>query len=232
MDFRADFFDEPEPPTFLYGMALGEDRFFLEETSLAARPALSFTLLRHRLEQRLAHMGITAQTIDDTERVLFPMNAPLPAPQRVIGFGGAASMVHPASGYMVASVLTWAPRLAAVLRQGLDAGWPPQQIAHRAWTTLWSPARQRQRQLYLLGLETLLRLDTRQTQRFFDAFFKLPPALWHGYLSGTLATSALAGAMWQLFRRGPPSLRPVLLGTALGRGRGLLWQAFNPIANR
>ena len=36
---------------------------------------------------------------------LFPMNLPLPyLRQPVLAFGGAASMVHPASGYMVGSL--------------------------------------------------------------------------------------------------------------------------------
>lgn len=227
MDYRSDFSAASGPPTFLYGMDLGDGRFFLEETSLAARPAMSFALLERRLEQRLAQLGTALREVHDTERVLFPMNAPLPLPQRVIGFGGAASMVHPASGYMVATVLAFAPQLAATFRYGLDTGLPLDEIAHRAWATLWSDARQRQRQLYLLGLEALLSFDTPQIQRFFSTFFGLPTALWQGYLSGTLSHSALAGAMGQLFLRSPPTLRWALASSALTRGE-LLWRAFKP----
>ena len=44
------------------------------------------------------------------------MNLPLPfKKQFVLGFGGAASMVHPASGYMVGSLLRRAPLLAQKL---------------------------------------------------------------------------------------------------------------------
>ena len=39
-------------------------------------------------------------------KVPFPMNLPLPIKKQfVLGFGGAASMVHPASGYMIGSLL-------------------------------------------------------------------------------------------------------------------------------
>jgi lycopene beta-cyclase len=228
MDYRADFPAASGPPTFLYGMDLGDDRFFLEETSLAARPAMSFAQLQDRLEQRLAQLGTALREVHDTERVLFPMNAPLPAPQRVIGFGGAASMVHPASGYMIGSVLTFAPLLAASVRRGLDRGLPLEQIARQAWATLWSDARQRQRQLYLTGLETLMSFDAPQIRSHFANFFALPEPLWQGYLSGALSTSALADTMWQLFRRAPPALRLALMRSALGRGSGPLWQAFKP----
>lgn len=227
MDYRADF-TEPGPPTFLYGMDLGDNRFFLEETSLAARPAMSFTQLKDRLEQRLAQLGITVREVHDTERVLFPMNAPLPAPQRVIGFGGAASMVHPPSGYLIGSALTFAPLLAAALRHGLDRGLPLELIARQAWATLWSDARQRQHQLYLTGLEALMSFDAAQIRSFFTAFFALPEELWQGYLSGTLSLPALTNTMWQLFRRAPPALRRALLRGTFGRAGGLLWQAFKP----
>ncbi|MBS3965717.1 MAG: lycopene cyclase family protein [Truepera sp.] len=225
---HSDFPAASGPPTFLYGMDLGDGRFFLEETSLAARPAVGFAQLKDRLEQRLAQLGTALREVHDTERVLFPMNAPLPAPQRVIGFGGAAGMVHPASGYMIGSVLTFAPLLAASLRRGLDRGLPLEQIARQAWATLWSDARQRQRQLYLLGLEALMSFDTPQIRSHFASFFALPEQLWQGYLSGTLSTSALADTMWQLFRRAPPALRLALMRSALGRGSGPLWQAFKP----
>lgn len=91
MDYRSDFPAASGPPTFLYGMDLGDGRFFLEETSLAARPAMSFAQLKDRLEQRLAQLGTALREVHGTEQAPFPMNAPLPAPQRVIGFGGAAS---------------------------------------------------------------------------------------------------------------------------------------------
>jgi lycopene beta-cyclase/lycopene epsilon-cyclase len=102
MDYRADHLSPAEraqPPTFLYAMDLGEGRFFVEETSLALAPPVPFETLRRRLHQRLAHRGVAVEQVEDEEFCLFPMNLPLPDLQQpVLGFGGAASMVHPACG--------------------------------------------------------------------------------------------------------------------------------------
>ena len=44
------------------------------------------------------------------------MNMPIPdLTQPVLGFGGSAGMVHPASGYMVGSLLRRAPKVAKAL---------------------------------------------------------------------------------------------------------------------
>ena len=59
-------------------MDLGQGRFFVEETSLAAAPALSFVGLQQRLEQRLAHRGIAIEAVEHVEHCLFPMNPALP----------------------------------------------------------------------------------------------------------------------------------------------------------
>jgi len=125
MDYRCDhlsFEQRQQAPTFLYVMDLGQGRFFVEETSLAAAPALSFVSLQQRLEQRLAHRGIAIEAVEHVEHCLFPMNPALPdRRQPVVGFGGAASMVHPASGYMIGSLLRRGPPLAADLAAALAA---------------------------------------------------------------------------------------------------------------
>jgi lycopene cyclase-like protein len=45
-------------PTFLYAMPFSSTRIFVEETSLVARPSLSFDDLKARMYARLAHLGI------------------------------------------------------------------------------------------------------------------------------------------------------------------------------
>lgn len=116
MDYRSDHLGEGEAqfgaPTFLYAMDLGDGLFFVEETSLALAPPVPFEVLKDRLHLRLAHGGIQVEQVEHEEFCLFPMNLPLPdLSQQVVGFGGAASMVHPASGYMVGSLLRRAPPL-------------------------------------------------------------------------------------------------------------------------
>jgi lycopene beta-cyclase len=49
-------------PTFLYAMPFNKTRIFVEETSLVARPGLSFDDLKERLYARLQHLGITVRS--------------------------------------------------------------------------------------------------------------------------------------------------------------------------
>jgi hypothetical protein len=86
-------------PTFLYAMPFSPTRVFLEETSLVARPALGFAELRARLRARLAHLGVVVTAVEEEECCLIPMGGVLPRlPQRVLGIGGTAGMVHPSTG--------------------------------------------------------------------------------------------------------------------------------------
>ena len=109
MDFRSDHLNSSqlsEPPSFLYAMDLGDGNYFVEETSLACSPPLSFESLKARLSSRLSNKGIEIDEIIHEEHCLFPMNLPLPyRDQPLLAFGGSASMVHPASGYLVGSLL-------------------------------------------------------------------------------------------------------------------------------
>ncbi len=226
MDWRADHLDptaQADDPTFLYAMDLGDGRFFVEETSLARDPAFPLGKLEQRLYQRLAHRGIVITQIEHVERCLFPMNLPLPdLAQPVLGYGGAASMVHPASGYQVGAALTMAPIVAeAVARCLADPRLTPAQIACAGWAALWPQPRLRNRALYLFGLHNLLRFDRQQTADFFRTFFALPRPLWSGYLSNTLSTLQLLQTMLLLFGRTSHRVRLSLV-RSLGSGGGLL----------
>ena len=219
MDFQDDFLTPAErtTPTFLYAMDLGDGLFFAEETSLAHRPGLGMATLKGRLERRLAHYGIYITEVLEEEHCRFPMNVPLPdLTQRVVGFGGAASMVHPASGYLMASTLRRAPELAAAVAQALGRGALPEQAAQAAWETLWPRERLQARELYLFGLESLLTLDSTQTKDHFHAFFKLPPSLWRGYHSGTLGALGIAHTMTATFRYATNSVRAAHIRNSFG----------------
>lgn len=208
-----------EDPTFLYAMDLGGGRWFVEETSLARRPALGLDVLEARLHQRLAAEGVRVRRTLDVERCRFPMGVPLPARnQPVVGFGGAAGMVHPATGYQVGAALRRAPALAAALRDALAApGTTPASVAAAGWNAVWPADLVRQRALHEFGLETLLRLDTAQTQAFFSAFFSLPQPDWQGYLSGADSVGNLSRTMLRLFASAPGRLQVALARAALGR---------------
>lgn len=231
MDYQDDFLtpEERRIPTFLFAMDLGGGLYLAEETSLAHRPGLSMDVFEDRLHRRLERYGIRVIETVDLERVRFPMDLPLPdLRQRTVGFGGAASMVHPASGYMVASVLRQAPDLAAAVAKALGASdTSPQGAAEAAWNALWPREKRRARELYLFGIESLMTLDSPQLRAFFTAFFKLPPNLWHGYLSGTLGALGVARTMTAMFRFAPNSVRLPLIRTSFGPERAHLLRALS-----
>lgn len=228
MDYRADYLTVDErryaPPTFLYAMDLGAGRFFVEETSLAHAPAVPFDQLRGRLHRRLAHWGCPVTAIEHEEFCLFPMNMPVPyRNQPVLGYGGAASMVHPASGYQVGAALRYAPVVARTLANALQASdATPVRVVRAGWEALWPQARLRNHRLYLFGLQTMLTFDTVQLQRFFATFFRLPRAQWAGYLSNTLTTPEVMQTMLTLFLRAPGDVRSGLMAAALRHPAGLV----------
>ena len=231
MDYRADHLSEEEllqPPTFLYAMDLGDGRFFVEETSLALAPPVPFEQLRQRLERRLARRGVAVLAVEHEEFCLFPMNLPLPdLDQPVVGFGGAASMVHPASGYLVGSLLRRAPALAEAIALGLNtAGLDSAAVARQAWQSLWPSDLRRKHALYQFGLEKLMRFDEAQLRHFFATFFSLPVAQWSGFLTNTLTVPELLAAMVRLFAIAPGDVRWGLFsaqGRELSLIRPLLW---------
>lgn len=215
MDYRNHHLSpeqQQEPPTFLYAMDLGNGSYFVEETSLAACPPLPSPLLQHRLEQRLERQGCVVEQVQEVEQCLFPMNLPLPdRRQRVVGFGGAATMVHPASGYMLGALLRRGPGLAAAVAQGLRQGQTGAALSRAAWRHLWSDDLVRRHGIYRFGLEKLMRLGSKDLQTFFHTFFQLPQPLWSGFLTNTLPLVGLTGAMVRLLATAPWTIRRHLL---------------------
>ena len=161
------------PPTFLYAFALGGGRWFLEETALVRRPAVGEALLEARLRRRMETMRIRDLRVVGEERVRIGMGGTLPQPQRVVGFGAAAGMVHPATGYSVARSLRAAPELAAALAEALDTG-TPEEASRVGWEALWPREARRRHALHRYGMEALLEMDGEETRGVFDAFFRLP----------------------------------------------------------
>ncbi|XP_042481530.1 lycopene beta cyclase, chloroplastic/chromoplastic-like [Macadamia integrifolia] len=176
-------------PTFLYAMPFSSERIFLEETSLVARPGVSMEEIQERMVARLTHMGIKVKSIEEDEKCVIPMGGPLPVlPQRVVGIGGTAGMVHPSTGYMVARTLAAAPIVANSIVQYLDSKKEisGDELTAEVWKDLWPIERRRQREFFCFGMDILLKLDLPGTRRFFDAFFDLEPHYWHGFLSSRL----------------------------------------------
>lgn len=177
-------------PTFLYAMPFSPTKIFLEETSLVARPGLAMDDIQERMASRLRHLGIRIRSVEEDERCVIPMGGPLPVlPQRVVGIGGTAGMVHPSTGYMVARTLATAPIVADSIVRFLDSGngsITGDALAAEVWKELWPTDRRRQREFFCFGMDVLLKLDLQGTRRFFNAFFDLEPHYWHGFLSSRL----------------------------------------------
>ena len=195
-------------PTFLYAMPLADGRVFLEETVLSGRPLVPPDALEPVLHARLAAMGVNVRRVDHVERCVIPMNTPLPAmPQRTLAFGGAAAMVHPATGFMVAHCLRIAPRVADAIADGRRRNLPPAACSARVWNAIWPRSERRAHDLLAFGGDVVTRLPGDLLGEFFSAFFALPDPLWHGYLSRTLPPWQLLRAMCRMYRWLGPDLR-------------------------
>ena len=218
MDFRANHLNKKqlvEPPSFLYAMDFGEGIYFVEETSLACFPPMSKTILKERLYLRLTNRGIDIKEIIHEEDCLFPMNLPLPfLDQSLLAFGGSASMVHPASGYMVGGLLRRAPNLARELANAI-AEKPPLSsagLAKRGWKVLWTSELVQRQHLYHFGLERLMSFDEALLRKFFNAFFKLPRKDWSKFLANTLPLPRLILVMLKLFFMAPLKVKLGMIG--------------------
>ncbi|SDM18580.1 lycopene cyclase family protein [Allokutzneria albata] len=199
-------------PSFLYAVPLNDDEVLLEETSLADRPAMSHRELRDRLVDRLRRNGIPLHGNERWERVRFPMDDPLPRPQRVVPFGAAAPFVHPATGYSVAGSLTLAPRLAQALALGLDEG----EASRAGWRTVWPTQALAVHGLRRVGLRVLLGLSAADVPRFFEAFFLAPTHLQNRYLAGRCDLPGTLRAMTAVIGAAPPALRARVAALAMG----------------
>ena len=212
MDYRCDHLSEQqrsEPPTFLYAMDLGDGVFFVEETSLALAPGVPYDVLKQRLQQRLEQRGVAITEVIHEEFCLFPMNLPLPdRSQPLLAFGGAASMVHPASGYMVGALLRRGPDLAQALAEALaNPALGSAALARQGWQALWPIELVLRHQLYQFGLGRLMGFNEALLRTHFATFFSLPREEWFGFLTNTLPLPRLMAVMLRLFALSPWELR-------------------------
>ncbi|WP_320674729.1 lycopene beta cyclase [Prochlorococcus sp. MIT 1341] len=228
MDYRCNHLsnkEREEPPTFLYAMDMGGGSYFLEETSLGLSPPVELETLRKRLSMRLKSRGLEITDLEHEELGIYlPMNMPLPnMNQGIFGFGGAASMVHPASGYMFGGLLRRAPGVAKIIADkmnNLEA--TPHEISKAAWNELWPAEMVRKQALYKFGLEKLMRFSEDQLRDFFKGFFTLPTEQWYGFLTNKLDVNELIKAMVKMFIIATWNVRWGLM-IMKGREFNLLW---------
>ena len=193
-DYRTDHFDGDDvalrnaekSPTFMYAMPLKGNRIFFEETSLVARPAMSFQQCKDRCFRRLKHLGINVTKIEEEEFCYIPMGGALPVrDQRVIGLGGSSAMVHPSTGYHLCRCLMGASDMANTIVKELSSPSPNlDRAAASAYHAIWTPDAIRQRNFAAFGGEFLMERNVVGLRGFFDGFFRLPQELWGGFLAG------------------------------------------------
>lgn len=193
-DYRSDHYDDSpvaqekveKSPTFMYAMPIKDNQIFFEETSLVARPALSFQECKDRCFKRLGHLGISVIDIEEEEFCYIPMGGALPAKdQRVVAFGGASAMVHPSTGYNLCRNMMGACDVAKVISDELSSSSVNvDRAAASAYDAMWSPSNIRQRNFAVFGGEFLMKQNVKGLRGFFDGFFRLPLELWAGFLAG------------------------------------------------
>jgi lycopene beta-cyclase len=200
-------------PTFLYAIPLADGRVLLEETSLARRPGLPIDVLEQRLRARLAGHRVAVPRDAEREVVRFRLDVPRHRAPGVLGFGAAAPLTHPATGYQMATALRSAPVVAAAIA-GHWADGPGAALA-AARTALWPSAARATHILRRRGLESLLRMPATRVPDFFEGFFALPVNVRDAYLDGRARPVATVGAMAGLFRTTPWPVRLRLIGSSL-----------------
>jgi lycopene beta-cyclase len=188
--------------TFCYSLPV-EDGWLIEETVLAARPAVEPIALVARLAARLGrHPDDLLAAAVRTEYVRIPMGGPRPhRDQPVVAFGAAAGYVNPATGFSVASSLRAAPRVADAVVRSLDATPTGRAVdAAPVADAVWPLSMRRSRVLHDYGLEMLLGLDAAGVRAFFGDFFDLPVERWSTYLRVDSSPTEIGAVMTQLFR--------------------------------
>ncbi|HSP29593.1 MAG TPA: lycopene cyclase family protein [Ilumatobacteraceae bacterium] len=198
--------------TFCYSLPMS-DGWLVEETVLAARPAIEPIALLPRLAARLGrHPDSVLADAIRTEYVRIPLGGARPGPEQpIVAFGAAAGYVHAATGFSVAASIRAAPRVAAAIAEALASSSgvaEPGPIAD----AVWPAAMRRTRILHDHGLEVLLDLDDDDVRAFFDAFFDLPIEDWTAYLRVDAPPRAVSAVMARLFRSSSWQLRRHLAG--------------------
>jgi lycopene beta-cyclase len=220
MDFRRVLGPDATPSTvgpvgvttFCYSLPVA-DGWLVEETVLAARPAIEPIALLPRLAARLGrHPDRLLADAVRTEYVRIPLGGQRPGlDQPVVAFGAAAGYVHAATGFSVAASIRAAPRVAEAIADALASGSgvvDPGPIGEAVWPV----ALRRTRVLHDYGLEVLLDLDDDDVRAFFDAFFDLPTKDWVSYLRVDSPPGQISAVMTRLFRSSSWQLRRRLAG--------------------
>ncbi|MGG7099754.1 lycopene cyclase family protein [Rhodococcus sp. 24CO] len=200
MDWRRDNgTPKSAEPSFLYAVPLDADRTLLEETCLVGRPPLPLAELKRRLHSRLGNRGVTPAEDAPVERVRFAVESPPGRRGDPFRFGARGGLMHPGTGYSVATALNEADGVASAIARGDD----PQRA-------LWPRSARGVAALRRVGLSALLTLEPGDVEAFFATFFALPVEQQQAYLSDRRDSAATAKVMTSLFAASPWRVRRTL----------------------
>lgn len=184
--------DAIDRPTFMYVMPLqqypdGSHQVFFEETSLVGegQRRLSFETCKERAMKRLEFLGINVLGLEEEEYCYIPMGGELPDRfQRIVGFGAAANMVHPSTGYQACRMMASANDVAGNVAKGLNIGLSLDALAATTNAQIWNRRSRGQRDFQLYGGHFLEQQPVGILRGFFSAFFALDEEVWGGFLAG------------------------------------------------
>ena len=139
----------------------GKQRVFFEETSLVGvnKRILSFQECKKRAIQRLLYHNITIYGLEEEEYCYIPMGGELPSlKQRMIGFGGAANMVHPSTGYQACRMIASSINISNIIQNDILQKKLPDEIASNVYANIWSQQNRKQRdfQVFFLAFYSIL----------------------------------------------------------------------------
>ena len=209
MDFRPPprtSMTGPASTTFAYSLPVA-DGWLVEETVLAARPAIEPVALIGRLASRLGvdpddMLGHAVRT----EYVRIPMGGSWPSrDQQIVAYGAAAGHVNPISGYSIVHSMDRATDVADAVKRALASRSVVD--ARPIWDAVWPHAARRTRVLHDYGLEMLMGLDAASTGEFFGSFFDLPTEQWSAYMRSSTSPRRVSAVMASLFRTASWSTR-------------------------
>lgn len=207
-----------DQPTFLYAMKYGEQQYFLEETVLIGTEVADFEMLEQRLRARIGHDEFA---IVETEKCVIPMTGGLPKPDNsVIAFGGAASMVHPATGYLLSNVLNRAPGLANKIKTNLHLH--SDELAKTVNDFVWSDDARKRYALMQFGGAYIAQSSAEDTWRFFDTFFRMETERWSPYMRGDLSSAETSKFMLEMFSKAGLSTKAKLVAESFKNPKKLL----------
>jgi lycopene beta-cyclase len=191
------------PARFLWAVPTG-DGWLVGVTAPAASPAIEPQRLRRSLIGVLGEAPVVAaEALGRAERRQVSMGrVGLPEPGgRIVSFGAAGGLSHPATGSSLVASFRFADAVAEAIASGSD---PSSVLANRAMRGA--------RRLHAAGLEMLLGLDGERFVDVAESFFAIPTEQWSEYLRVDAPSAEVAGAMRSVFRSAPWSVRRRLLG--------------------